>query len=257
MPRNSPDTSIFQKPCKRSGVQVKLDSLVANGSFEVIDAALHVDGAVVAAPSSGIKGWAVEAGAVQVSLSSALNKTVGAHSLQPSTDGSGTVVGLNSETAVVAISTTFDMEASDSRKFSLLFDTAADPSYSETVLALLTVNVTAQPSGEVLAAAVYNLSSRGYTINSVGWETISLEFKAPAKYEDTGVKLLFMSDVIGTHGALLDNVQVYEILETGDYSDVGTRLDYGACKASAITIFTTMLTLGAWTGELGGFLDWL
>lgn len=238
-------------------MQVNLDSLLPNGSFEVLDPALHVDGALVAAPSSsGIKGWAVEAGAVRVSLSATGNKTMGSHNLQPSTDGSGTVVGLDSQTVVVAISTTFGMEASKTRKFALLFDTAADPSYAETVLALLTVNLTAQPSGEALAGAMYNLSSVGYTINSVGWETKSLEFKAPTKGDDTGVKLTFMSDVIGSHGPLLDNVQVFEILEKGNYSDVGTRVAYGMRKVGVMTIIV-MLTLGGWTVEIEGLLDWL
>lgn len=231
---------------------MNLESLLPNGSFEVLDPALQVDGAVVAAPSSAIKGWAVEAGAVQVSLSAAAeNKTTGSHALQPSTDGSRTVVALDSQTAVVAISTTFGMEASKSRKFSLLFDTAADPSYSETVLALLVVNLTAQPSGEVLASTAFNLSSAGYTINSVGWETKSLEFKAPTKADDTGVKLTFMSDVIGNHGPLLDNVQVYEILETGNFSDVGACGAYATTRREAgVVAIIVMLTLGVWTGGI-------
>lgn len=163
---------------------------------------------------------------------------------------------MDSQTAVVAITTTLGMESSKSRKFSLLFDTAADPSYSDTVLALLAVNLTAQPSGEVLAAMVFNLSSAGYTINNVGWETKSLEFKAPAKADDTGVKLTFMSDVIGSHGPLLDNVHVYEILETGNFSDVGACGGYGTHEAGVMAIIV-MLTLGAWTGEIEGLLDWL
>lgn len=238
-------------------MQVNLDSLLLNGSFEALDPALHVDGAVVAAPSSGIKGWAVETGAIQVSLSATGNITAGVRGLQPSTDGSGTVVGLNSRMAEVAIGTTFSVDASESRKFALLFDTAADPSYSETVLALLTVNLTAQPSGEVLAITVYNLSSAGYTMNSVGWETKRLEFKAPAKEGDTGVKLTFTSDVVGSYGALLDNVQVYEILETGNYSDVATRLTYGTREVGIAITIVVMFTLGGWAGEIQGLLDWL
>lgn len=234
--------------------QVNLDSLLPNGSFEVLDPSLRVDGAVVVAPSSsGINGWAVEMGTVQVSLSTAGNKTAGMHALQPSTDGSGTVVVLNSQTEVVAISTTFGVDLSDSRKFAVLFDTAADPSYSETVLALLTVNLTAQPSGDALSAAVYNLSSAGYTMNNVGWETKSLEFKAPTKQGDTGVKLTFMSDVIGSYGPLLDNVQVYEILEKGNYSDVSTRVTCGAREVGIVIALVVMLTLG---GDIQCLLDW-
>lgn len=220
-------------------IRVNLNSLIENGSFENIDTSVQFDNtstAILQAPSSAITNWNLESGMMTLCTS-------GKDLFQASTDSSGTFVDLNANETAGTISTKFKVNAKGS-KYSLLFDTAANPTPTVAIVGKLMVQLQGGPSGKAIDTQYFEVDSTGYTPDSVGWQTKNVTFRS--QKDDTEVKITFTSKLLGSFGPFLDNVQVYEIFDHINEASLETNGTISVACAHP-PIVTVSLLLGAVT----------
>ncbi|KAH9557551.1 hypothetical protein CY35_07G089000 [Sphagnum magellanicum] len=185
-----------------ANLQVNLQSMIENGSFENVDPQIQINNltyfAELTGPSSLIRHWVVETGVIKIAT---------AARYQASTDNTATLLDLNAENSPATISNIFS--ARSNTDYTLLFDTAANPERNfQLVIGQLVVTVQGLPSTNYLLSETVNLDSTSFSIDSIGWVTMAMEFKTFK--DDFQVKVTFRSKIAGSFGPLLDNVQVFE-----------------------------------------------
>lgn len=188
-----------------ANIQINLASLLDNGSFEQIDPSVLMDNvtyfATLSAPSTMISKWTVEAGVVKIAS---------AARYQAATDNTATMLDLNANDSPATISTIFSVRMST--EYTLLFDTAANPEQAQSLTGQILVMIDGLPSSTRLLSKQVDLDSTGYSIDSIGWNTIDFSFKTVK--DDFQVKVSFKSNIPGSFGPLLDNVAVYEVTKS-------------------------------------------
>jgi len=189
-----------------ANVQVNLDTLVDNGSFENVNWNVVVNNVnyttSLCAPSTAITKWNLENGCIRIYATSL-------GWFQASTDNSELFLELNSNSTNASISTNVQING-NAFKYTLLFDIAANPTLPYSLVGVLVVQLEGQPSGKDLNTQYFNLDSTSYSSYSIGWETKSVDFSGTKN--DTNVKITFRSLFMGSYGPYIDNVQMFKIV---------------------------------------------
>ncbi len=189
-----------------ANVQVNLDTLVDNGSFENVNWNVVVSNVnyttSLCAPSIAITKWNLENGCIRIYATSL-------GWFQASTDNSEFFLELNSNSTNASISTNVQISG-NAFKYTLLFDVATNPTLPYSLVGALVVQLEGQPSGKDLNTQYFNLDSTSYSSYNIGWETKSVDFSATKN--DTNVKITFRSLFMGSYGPYIDNVQMFKIV---------------------------------------------
>ncbi|CAK9213481.1 unnamed protein product [Sphagnum troendelagicum] len=189
-------------------IQVILDNMLDNGSFEVLTIDFEsLTSSILQSPSTALKNWVVNSGSVKLLRGSRFQ----------SSDNSSSVLDMNGNTGG-SIITYFGTTPKST--YAILLDIATNPDIAETdkqgipeqCSTKLEVTVKVQATGKTLLTdLVTSKRKKGLQSNVVKWETVELRFDAETY---TNVTIQFASKVGGKLGPLLDNIAIFQQLTT-------------------------------------------